>query len=63
MKTKSLVKPTRQIALPIRPYPTNLATSPAGETRTRATVVAVLARLLLEAIATSERSEAVHDES
>lgn len=62
MRTTSLVKPTRQIALPIHLYPASLAVHLASSVTTRATVVAVLARLLLEA-ATSERSEGVPDES
>jgi hypothetical protein len=59
MRTTSLVKATLQIALPIHVYPASLAVDP----RTRTAVVAVLARLLLEAASESDRSEEVRDES
>jgi hypothetical protein len=62
MRTKSLVKATRQIALPIQVYPASFAVQLVVDATTRATVITVLARLLLEAAA-SERSEEVRDES
>ena len=58
MRTTSLVKAS-QIALPIPTRPTSLAVDP----RARAAVIAVLARLLLEAAATPEPTEEVRDES
>lgn len=62
MRNTRRVKATRQIALPILLYPTSLAVQLASNVTMRTTVIAVLARLLLEA-ATSERSEGVPDES
>jgi hypothetical protein len=59
---KNRVKATHQIVLPIPLHPTNLAVQLTTDGTTRATVIAVLARLLLEAAA-SERVEEVSDES
>jgi len=62
MRTTSLVKATCQMALPIQLRPTSLAVQLAADVTMRAAVIAVLARLLLEAAA-SERIEEVRDES
>jgi hypothetical protein len=62
MTTRSLARVTRQIALPIHPCPTSLAVHLAANVTMRTAVVAVLARLLLEAAA-SQRTEEVRDES
>ena len=62
MRTTSLVKVTRQIALRIHQYPANLTVILAADATTRATVIAVLAHLLLEAAA-SDRLEEVGDDS
>ena len=59
MRTKHLVKATHQISLPIHLCPTSITLDP----RMRSAVIAVLARLLLEAAAASDRSEEVRDES
>lgn len=59
---KNRVKVTQQIALPIPLHPTNRAAHLTMDGTTRAAVIAVLARLLLEAAA-SERVEEVSDES
>jgi hypothetical protein len=58
MTTRSLVRATRQIALPIHLYPASLDLHLAATPGTRAAVIAALARLLLEAAAVSARAEA-----
>jgi hypothetical protein len=58
MKTTSLAKIERQIALPLHKHATGIATDP----RTRAAIVMVLARLLLESAETSARIVEVRDE-
>jgi hypothetical protein len=58
MKTTSLAKIERQIALPLHGHATGIALDP----KTHATVVMVLARLLLESAETSARVAEVCDE-
>lgn len=64
MRTTSLVIATRQIALPIHLYPGSLDVHLAANPATRSAVIAVLARLLLEAAASArpEADEEVRDE-
>ena len=59
---KKVVKASHQIALPIHLYPISAAVQLGVDVRTRDAVIAVLARLLLEA-AVSKRVEEVRDES
>jgi hypothetical protein len=58
MTTTSLARRGRQIALPIHLHPTSIVV----DVKIRAAVVIALARLLLEAAATSGRREGVRDE-
>lgn len=58
MKTTSLAKSERQIALPLHVHGPNIAIDP----KMRVAIVIVLARLLLESAETSARIGEVHDE-
>lgn len=58
MRTTSLMKVTRQIALPIPLNPTSLSVRTCEDATTRAAVIIVLARLLLEAAASAPLEEA-----
>jgi hypothetical protein len=59
MTTRSLARSGRQVALPIHVHTTSVAVV---DPKIRATVVTVLARLLLEAASTGGRSEGARDE-